>query len=225
MKRTDGVAPAQISLRTILTLTFPATRIRAIFSAGNEQTVRQSAVDSNQLLLFRPPVENKKTERQRSKTEHRNNSKVRYADYVLTPPTVSPQAKEAKMSSVAVGGEGSKISCRICGDTAVKHVHYGGHCCFSCKAFFRYEENKEGSGEAKVGQRSPREVKGFRGSQGDVRGRNIELFSFRRAVNWQNKNNRTFQCKFENKCEITIKNRKTCQSCRFQVIYELFILY
>ena len=40
----------------------------------------------------------------------------------------------------------------------------------------------------------------------------------RRAVNWQNKNNRTFQCKFENKCEITIKNRKTCQSCRFQVI-------
>ena len=39
----------------------------------------------------------------------------------------------------------------------------------------------------------------------------------RRAVNWQNKNNRTFQCKFENKCEITIRNRKTCQSCRFQV--------
>ena len=42
-------------------------------------------------------------------------------------------------------------------------------------------------------------------------------FVFRRAVNWQNKNNRTFQCKFENKCEITIRNRKTCQSCRFQV--------
>ena len=50
-----------------------------------------------------------------------------------------------------------------------------GHCCFSCKAFFR------------------------------------------RAVNWQNKNNRTFQCKFEGRCEITIKNRKTCQACRFQV--------
>merc|ERR1719397_1968585 len=29
-------------------------------------------------------------------------------------------------------------------------------------------------------------------------------------------NNRNFQCKFESKCEITIKNRKTCQSCRFK---------
>ena len=35
------------------------------------------------------------------------------------------------------GGD-SKILCRICGDSAVRHVHYGGHCCFSCKAFFRY---------------------------------------------------------------------------------------
>ena len=34
------------------------------------------------------------------------------------------------------GGD-SKILCRICGDSAVRHVHYGGHCCFSCKAFFR----------------------------------------------------------------------------------------
>ena len=31
----------------------------------------------------------------------------------------------------------AKILCRICGDSAVRHVHYGGHCCFSCKAFFR----------------------------------------------------------------------------------------
>ena len=34
------------------------------------------------------------------------------------------------------GGD-SKILCRICGDSAVRHVRYGGHCCFSCKAFFR----------------------------------------------------------------------------------------
>ena len=51
------------------------------------------------------------------------------------------------MSAVIVGGgEGSKISCRICGDTAVKHVHYGGHCCFSCKAFFRYNNNNNNNG-------------------------------------------------------------------------------
>ena len=112
--------------------------------------------------------------------------------------TLLSQVKEAKMSAVIVGGEGgaSKISCRICGDTAVKHVHYGGHCCFSCKAFFRFETIEEEEEEM------------------------IQFLysSCRRAVNWQNKNNRTFQCKFENKCEITIKNRKTCQSCRFQVI-------
>ena len=60
-----------------------------------------------------------------------------------------------------------------------RHVHYGGHCCFSCKAFFR------------------------------------------RAVNWQNKNKRPFQCKYDAVCEITIKNRKSCQSCRFKVVKHL----
>ena len=39
-------------------------------------------------------------------------------------------------TSPSTGGDG-KILCRICGDSAVRHVHYGGHCCFSCKAFFR----------------------------------------------------------------------------------------
>ena len=30
-----------------------------------------------------------------------------------------------------------RISCPVCGDTAVPHFHYGGMCCYSCKAFFR----------------------------------------------------------------------------------------
>jgi len=108
-------------------------------------------------------VESKKTEKQQSKAESRQivggSSKI----------------KEGAVAGVQAqtNGEG-RILCRICGDSAVRHVHYGGHCCFSCKAFFR------------------------------------------RAVNWQNKNNRNFQCKFESKCEITIKNRKTCQACRFK---------
>ena len=79
-----------------------------------------------------------------------------------------------KQGDPALGANG-RILCRVCGDNAVRHVHYGGHCCFSCKAFFR------------------------------------------RAVNWQNKNDRPFQCKFDRKCQITIKNRKTCQCCRFEV--------
>lgn len=40
------------------------------------------------------------------------------------------------LPSPPAGPEG-RILCRICGDSAVRHVHYGGHCCFSCKAFFR----------------------------------------------------------------------------------------
>jgi len=27
--------------------------------------------------------------------------------------------------------------CRVCGDRAIAHMHYGGICCYSCKAFFR----------------------------------------------------------------------------------------
>merc|ERR1719348_1420490 len=29
------------------------------------------------------------------------------------------------------------IDCPVCGDIAVAHFHYGGMCCYSCKAFFR----------------------------------------------------------------------------------------
>ena len=29
------------------------------------------------------------------------------------------------------------IDCPVCGDTAIAHFHYGGMCCYSCKAFFR----------------------------------------------------------------------------------------
>jgi len=28
-------------------------------------------------------------------------------------------------------------NCKVCGDLAVAHMHYGGVCCYSCKAFFR----------------------------------------------------------------------------------------
>ena len=34
-------------------------------------------------------------------------------------------------------GAKSMIDCPVCGDIAVAHFHYGGMCCYSCKAFFR----------------------------------------------------------------------------------------
>jgi len=106
-------------------------------------------------------IDTKKIDKQRGKSDGRGMG-------------ATSKMKEQKVSAGAQQRSEGNILCRICGDSAVRHVHYGGHCCFSCKAFFR------------------------------------------RAVNWQNKNNRNFQCKFESKCEITIKNRKTCQACRFK---------
>ena len=35
------------------------------------------------------------------------------------------------------GAARAMISCPVCGDSAVPHFHYGGMCCYSCKAFFR----------------------------------------------------------------------------------------
>ena len=44
----------------------------------------------------------------------------------------------------------STIDCPVCGDTAIAHFHYGGMCCYSCKAFFRRVVNtyKVGSSES-----------------------------------------------------------------------------
>lgn len=92
-----------------------------------------------------------------------------------TPDGLSPVERGRRAPRASPGNlEPDKIPCKICGDSAVRHIHYGGHCCFSCKAFFR------------------------------------------RAVHHQNKTGRSFKCKFEGTCEINIRNRKTCQSCRFQ---------
>jgi hypothetical protein len=33
--------------------------------------------------------------------------------------------------------EKATIDCPVCGDLAIAHFHYGGMCCYSCKAFFR----------------------------------------------------------------------------------------
>ena len=49
------------------------------------------------------------------------------------------QSKEANNNSPVSppAPHKSMIDCPVCGDIAVAHFHYGGMCCYSCKAFFR----------------------------------------------------------------------------------------
>ena len=43
--------------------------------------------------------------------------------------------------------------CHVCGDKAIAHLHYGGICCYSCKAFFRraVQNGKEATYRCKAG--------------------------------------------------------------------------
>ena len=61
-------------------------------------------------------------------------------------PTVSPNSKQNETNNndnddpeVPELSQPTKsmIDCPVCGDIAVAHFHYGGMCCYSCKAFFR----------------------------------------------------------------------------------------
>ena len=67
--------------------------------------------------------------------------------------------------------------CHVCGDRAIAHMHYGGICCYSCKAFFR------------------------------------------RAV--QNGKDKTYKCKKDMDCEVSVNTRRGCQKCRFEKCKEI----
>ena len=51
----------------------------------------------------------------------------------------SRSRSEGEVKPVEEEGEGSKgekrpvSDCRVCGDRAIAHMHYGGICCYSCK--------------------------------------------------------------------------------------------
>jgi len=50
----------------------------------------------------------------------------------------SPRKRRKKSEIVESGEDRRPVSnCMVCGDKAIAHMHYGGICCYSCKAFFR----------------------------------------------------------------------------------------
>ena len=56
-------------------------------------------------------------------------------DLTLEPPSHSRTTQSEEQ--IRLRSERSTIDCPVCEDTAVAHFHYGGMCCYSCKAFFR----------------------------------------------------------------------------------------
>lgn len=58
-----------------------------------------------------------------------------------SPSKKSPSPDQEKSEKYGDTGDGSSekatIDCPVCGDLAIAHFHYGGMCCYSCKAFFR----------------------------------------------------------------------------------------
>ena len=57
--------------------------------------------------------------------------------------------------------------CHVCGDKAIAHLHYGGICCYSCKAFFRraVQNGKDKHYKCKVGRQCEVSVQTRRGCQ------------------------------------------------------------
>jgi len=85
---------------------------------------------------------------------------------------------ESEQMNESVKDEKRPVSdCHVCGDRAIAHMHYGGICCYSCKAFFR------------------------------------------RAV--QNGKDKTYKCKKDSDCEVSVNTRRGCQKCRFEKCQEI----
>ena len=60
---------------------------------------------------------------------------------------------EEDEAEVAESDKRPVSDCHVCGDKAIAHLHYGGICCYSCKAFFRraVQNGKEASYKCKAG--------------------------------------------------------------------------
>ena len=90
---------------------------------------------------FVPVVENghsSSIERYRKLSECSNSSTSTTNENTLKMPE-SPKMIKIECPAEMKEKVGNKpvSNCHVCGDLAIAHMHYGGVCCYSCKAFFR----------------------------------------------------------------------------------------
>ena len=101
----------------------PAKRFQSSFQHQNQNSSFQPRIDkvmSLQATQGHPGVVSPPRPK-----ETNNNSSSKESD---SPPDVPDMTGQSTKSM---------IDCPVCGDIAVAHFHYGGMCCYSCKAFFR----------------------------------------------------------------------------------------
>lgn len=99
----------------------------------------------------------------------------------------SNQASSLPGSGPGSGAPSEHVSCHVCGDKAVPHIHYGGQCCFSCKAFFRRVVNTYFNTGAST--------------------KTDQLKATAAAE---------LRCRASDNCQISPETRRTCQACRYK---------
>eukprot|EP00092_Neocalanus_flemingeri_P011977 GFUD01012911.1.p1 GENE.GFUD01012911.1~~GFUD01012911.1.p1 ORF type:complete len:805 (+),score=136.26 GFUD01012911.1:396-2810(+) len=136
----------------------------------NEESLKDELRPGSDLNSGKHPLHYEKQDygSKSSFTEHESDVRMRSLE----------ESNSNELNDESLKDEKRPVSdCHVCGDRAIAHMHYGGICCYSCKAFFR------------------------------------------RAV--QNGKDKTYKCKKDMDCEVSVNTRRGCQKCRFEKCKEI----
>ena len=110
---------------------------------AHHQRALQSLVETQTPINEVEAAESNKRKSSTKNTESSKKSREKSSHQSKTKPPAAedssgggPYKKMNKFELLKIPAR-PRISCPVCSDTAVPHFHYGGMCCYSCKAFFR----------------------------------------------------------------------------------------
>ena len=128
-KRVSTMSPMQTEITSQTSqshLCPPAKKFQTTFHHQNQNVSFQPKIDK--VMSLQSSQGQPKVVSPPKQKETNNNSNSSNKEKVDSPPDVPDMTGQSTKSM---------IDCPVCGDIAVAHFHYGGMCCYSCKAFFR----------------------------------------------------------------------------------------